>query len=69
MMPRASTLKPAAKVTFLLERDALKEIDREAALRTKNRNRPVSRAEVLREYVDMGLDLDRDWRKDNPDID
>lgn len=68
-VPSAEPLKPAKFVGFLLETEALKELDRETALRSQNRNRKVSRAEVLREYVDMGLDLDREWRKDNPDAD
>ena len=68
-MARTKTLKPTASVHFLLEADALAELDREAALRSASRKRRVSRAEVLREYVDTGLDLDREWRKDNPDAD
>lgn len=66
-MSAGDRLDAPVAVTFVLERPAREALDAEVALRRKEKDRHVSRSEVLREYVDMGLDLDRDWRKDNAD--
>ena len=55
--------KQMVSVTFFLEQEARDALDQEVALRAKKTGAPVSRSYVLRDYVEMGLDIDQQFRE------
>ena len=68
MSGREST--PLVSVTFGIDAATLAELDAEVEVRNvQNEANPdpdvgrVTRADVLRDYVALGLDIDQDWRK------